>query len=39
MTQRILFTALAAVAIGAVAPAQAQTCFGVEARVNFATST
>ncbi|MCF4130146.1 hypothetical protein [Methylobacterium sp. SyP6R] len=39
MTRRILLSILAAAAIGAVTPAQAQTCFGVEARVNVATST
>ncbi len=39
MIRRILLTGIAAAAIGAVSPAQAQTCFGVEARVNVATST
>ncbi|RVU18417.1 hypothetical protein [Methylobacterium oryzihabitans] len=39
MTRRILLSGLAAAAIGAVTPASAQTCFGVEARVNIATST
>jgi hypothetical protein len=38
VTRRILLSGLAAAAIGAVTPAQAQTCFGVEARVNIATS-
>ena len=39
MTRRIFLSGLAAAAIGAVTPASAQTCFGVEARVNIATST
>lgn len=38
MIRRILLSGLAAAAIGAVTPASAQTCFGVEARVNIATS-
>ena len=39
MIRRILLSGLAVAAIGAVTPAKAQTCFGVEARVNVATST
>ncbi|KMO23411.1 hypothetical protein [Methylobacterium indicum] len=39
MIRRILLSGLAVAAIGAVTPVQAQTCFGVEARVNVATST
>ena len=38
MIRRVLLSGLAVAAIGAVTPVQAQTCFGVEFRVNAATS-